>query len=172
MKNLDEGRSVLLSVALARVASTSGVYARCMYCISRCAVRERERGERFLDFNLHTYEQAPANVCIKQTSARPRKNDDESDGERGRGAMLRYARRIAVRIRRETRRVTRCAGEEFVIRTYARTYIYVCAYARPIFHPISVQDSDVVDGGKEGGRNTTDQGGSWKADRIRPLLLL
>ena len=50
-----------------------------------------------------------------------------------------------------------------------RTHVYTSAYiyARPIFHPISVQDSDVVDGGKKGGRNTTDQKGSWKADRIR-----
>lgn len=78
--------------------------------------------------------------------------------------MLRYATDCS-RIRRETRRVTRCVGAEFVIHTYARIRLHI--YARPIFHPISVQDSDVVDDGKKGGRNTTDQKGSWKADRIR-----
>lgn len=72
--------------------------------------------------------------------------------------------------KRETPRNEMCRWNPVAILGYVRTYIR--PYTRPIFHSISTRGSDPVDGGKEGGWSTTDEGGNWKADRIRPLLLL
>lgn len=54
------------------------------------------------------------------------------------------------------------------VRTHVR--IYVCTYARPIFHPISVQDSDVVDGGKEGGREHHRPRGKLESRSDSPVI--
>jgi len=84
--------------------------------------------------------------------------------------MLPYARRIAVEEkRRETHRKVCRRG---ICYSYTRTYIRTSAYTPgPIFHPIGVQDSDVVDGGKEGDRNTTtDQRGKLESRSDSPVI--
>lgn len=106
-----------LMVVLIRVKS---ILRLCEMDVSLDAVREQERSEGFRDFNLRTYMQAPANALNKRLRGRAKRRWEQRRKGRSSNAALRAT--DCSRIRRETCRVTRCVGAEFVIRTYARTY--------------------------------------------------